>query len=275
LLKLVPLLLFLVVGVANYSLWTHAPATAPSMQGLGRAIILGFFTFTGMETALIASGEVERPGRTIPLALGIAMGAVTLLYLGIQVVAQGMLGAGLANSAAPLADAMARVHPGLQAVMLVAAAVSMFAWLGSDLLGTPRMLLAFARDGVLPRALGRVHPRTHAPYIAIICYTLIAAALVLTGTFAELAVLSALATATLYLASAAALWVLVRREAVARVAPPASAWLQGAAVFGIAFMLAMIALGSWAELAGLAVMLALSALVYGQRFVRFRAAPVR
>ncbi|TLY71472.1 MAG: amino acid permease, partial [Gammaproteobacteria bacterium] len=268
--KLIPLLVFVAVGIATHAGASHAPAAAPSMQGFGRAMILGFFAFTGFEISLIASGEVAQPRRAIPLALGLALGFVTLLYVAVQVLTQAMLGPALATSAAPLADAMARVHPALQGLLLAGASLSMFAFLGSDVLGTPRMLFALARDGVLPGVLGRVHPRTHAPYVAIICYTGIAALLAVTGTFAELVVMSTLTVAVIYLGSCAAVWVLVRRGAAAATEARASPWLRVAAITGIASMIVVMALASWTEIGGLAVLLALSGLVYGLRWLRLK-----
>jgi amino acid transporter len=167
---------------------------------------------------------------------------------------------------------MAKVHPALQALLLVGAFFSMFAYLASDILGTPRMLFAFARDGMLPRILGQLHPRTHAPFVAILAYTAIAALLALTGTFAELVVMSALASALMYIGSCAAVWVLARRGSATFDPTQVSPWLPAAASVGIASMVMMIVLASWAEIGGLAVMLALSGLVYGVRLLRLKLA---
>ena len=160
--KLIPLLIFLVAGMGAIHRANFVQAVAPSTQGLGRALILALFVLTGMEVSLSASGEVKQSARTIPRALGIALVTVTLLYIAIQVIAQGMLGASLPQSTVPLADAMAKISPGLRVLMLAGAALSMVGWVASDILGSPRILFAFGRDGLLPRALGRVHPRT--PY---------------------------------------------------------------------------------------------------------------
>jgi amino acid transporter len=273
LVKLLPLLVFVAVGMARLPGAAHMPTAAPSAQGFGRAMILGIFAFTGFEIPLIASGEVTQPRRTIPLALGLALGFVTLLYVSLQLVAQGLLGSSLATSSAPLADAMAKVHPGLQGLLLVGASFSMFAYLGGDVLGTPRMLFAFARDGMLPGVLGRVHPRTHTPYVAILCYVTLAALLAVAGTFAELVVMSTLACALMYLGSCAAAWVLARRAAATEAATPALPWLPAVAIVGIASMLMVIALASWVEIGGVAVMLSLSCIAYGMRVVRPKPAP--
>jgi amino acid transporter len=235
----------------------------PGTAGLGRALILALFAFSGMETPLSASGEVAQPARTIPRALAMAMLSMALLYIAIQVIAQGILGDALAQSTVPLADAMARVSPGLRLLMLVGAAVSMFGWIGSDILGSPRVLFAFARDGMLPRALARVHERSHAPHVAILCYAAIAIGLALSGTFAELAVLSMLAAAPLYSGACMAAWWLARRGVAVAGTPLNFRWLGAAATIGVASMLILIALASRAEIIGLAAMLAFGVVTYG------------
>ncbi|MGP8035257.1 MAG: APC family permease [Steroidobacteraceae bacterium] len=260
--KLLPLVVFVVVGAGaihggNFSQTVHTDA-----HGLGRAIILGVFAFVGMETPLCTSGEVLRPNRTIPRALAIAMLFTIVLYVAVQIVAQGILGPALPDSRAALADAMARIHPALRALMLAGAAISMSGYVASDILGSPRQLFAFARDGLLPRALGRLHPRSHAPSIAIACYATIAVVLALTGSFAELAVLSTLAIAALYGAGCAAAWVLARRRTAFAGPPLNFPLLWAATVLGLVSMLAVIALGSSQEIFGLAVLTSVSAAVY-------------
>jgi APA family basic amino acid/polyamine antiporter len=270
--KLLPLLVFITVGAGAIHGANFSQATLHGTEGLGRAVILALFAYTGLEVALSASGEVARPNRTIPRALAIAMLSLAALYVAIQVVAQGILGAALAHSSVPLADAMRRISPTLAALMLAGAALSMFGMLSSDLLGSPRQLFAFGRDGLLPRALGRVHSRSRAPYVAILCYAGLAAVLALTGTFAELAVLAALATATVYAAGCAAAWQLARRGVALAGVPLQTPLLGAAAAVGRVSMLGLIALGSRQEILGLVALGAASALVY---LIQAHMAPVR
>lgn len=261
-LKLVPLLVFLVVGATAVHGGNFAQTVQPDTAGLGRALILALFAFTGMEISLSASGEVADPARTIPRALLIAMVSVTLLYIAIQLVAQGLLGPALAASQVPLADAMARISPALRALMLAGAAVSMFGLLSSELLGNPRVLFAFARDGMLPAVLGRVHAGNRVPHVAILVNAAIALLLALTGTFAELAVLSTLATAPLYMLGCAAARRLARRGVTQGGAPLNFRWLGAAAAVGIVSMLALVALAARAEILGLLSVIGASALTY-------------
>lgn len=261
-LKLAPLAIFVVAGVGaiHRANFLHMPAPSPS--GFGRAAILALFSFTGMEAPLAASGEIERPAKTIPRALVMAMLPIVLLYISIQLVAQGILGGTLAHSSTPLADAMSAIHPALRLIMLAAAAVSMFGYLASDIFGSPRILFAFARERLLPRALGRVHPRTHAPYVAILCYSAVSIALGVSGTFAELAVLTTLASAVLYIFGSAAAWRLARRG-VAQAGPPLNfPHLTAAMVTAVVSMLILIALASRAEILGVFTVIVLSALIY-------------
>jgi APA family basic amino acid/polyamine antiporter len=271
LVKLIPLAIFVIAGAHATDSANFSQTVAPSTAGFGRALILALFVFTGMEVSLSASGEVAEPARSIPQALGIGLGSTALLYIAIQVIAQGILGPALAESTAPLADAMARISPALRLLMLAGAAISMAGWLGSDILASPRVIFAFARDGLLPRFLGRLHPRTHAPYAAILCYATIAIGLALTGTFAELAVLSTLASAVLYIGGAAAAWRLARRGVALAGTPLNFRWLGSAVVASIASMLVFIALASRQEIIGLFVLLAVSTFFYLVQAQRKRA----
>jgi amino acid transporter len=262
LVKLIPIAIFVVVGAGamhgtNFTQDSHA-----SLAGLDRALILAMFTFVGMETTLCASGEVVQPARSIPRALAMSLTFIALLYVAIQFIAQGILGDSLAHSRVPLADAMARISPTLRVLMLAGAAVSMFGWLGSDILCSPRILFALARDGVLPRVLGRVHIRFRSPHFAIAFYCALAVGLALSGTFAELAVLSTLAIAPLYVAGCASAWRLAHRRVALAGEPLNFRWLGTAVVFGITSMLVLIGLASRAEIVGLGAIIIVSGVVY-------------
>jgi amino acid transporter len=258
----VPLALFVIVGALFVHPANLSAGVVPDAGGIGRAILLSLFAFQGMETALGASGEVANPTRTLPRALVGAMAFIALFYIAIQLVAQGLLGGTLAASHAPLADAMRTIDPRLGLLLVIGTAVSMGGWLGSDMLGAPRVLFAFARDGYLPAALGRVSPRTAVPANAIVTHAVLAAFLAVTGTFETLVVLSVLSACTLYIMGCASAW-LLRRRGVAQVGTPLRLpWLGFWTLLGCGSMMAVILLAQWDEIGGLVAALGGSCLLY-------------
>ena len=262
LVKLSPLFLFIVAGAMFVDPARLTQGVAPDVSGVGRAVLLSLFAFQGMETVLGASGEVSDPARTLPRGLMGAMAFTALAYIAIQLVAQGLLGGALQGSTAPLADAMSTIDPRLGLVLIIGATVSMGAWLGSDLLGAPRVLFAFARDGFLPSALGRLSPTTGVPVTAILVHAALTATLAITGTFETLVVLSVLSACGLYAAGCAAAWVLRRRE-VALAGPPLRLpALPLLAALGCASMIAVMLLARWDEIGGFIAAVVISCILY-------------
>jgi len=187
--KLLPLLLLIVVGAFAMRGENLRITTAPAAPDVARASLLLLFAFLGVESALVPSGEVKDPARTVPKAIFLAMGAVALLYVSVQVVAQGLLGEALPGDPTPLASAAAvAMGPAGRTLILVGSVVSMFGYVSGMTLAVPRMLFAFGRDGFLPAALASVHPRWRTPHVAIAVQTAIVAVLGLFGFFEGLAV---------------------------------------------------------------------------------------
>ena len=257
--KLLPLLLLLVGGAlavrpANLA-WDHAPA----MADVARTATLLIFAFAGVESALAPSGEVKDIARTVPRAVFIALAGTTVLYVGLQLVAQGVLGPELATARTPLADAAGRIFgPWGRALLLVGAAISMFGYLCGMTLAIPRALFALARDGFLPRVVASVHPRFHTPHVAIAVQVTIACALAVTSTFERLAVLANLTLLLLYGACCLASWQLRRRGVQAGGVPfrvPGGGVAPIAACVVIGWILTGIRAVEWAAM-GLALLVA-------------------
>jgi basic amino acid/polyamine antiporter, APA family len=212
--KLLPLLLFICVGIFFISPPNLGWSGWPSSKQLGDSVILLIFAFVGIEVALIPSGEVKNPARTVPRSAYLALVVTTIIYILIQIVAQGTLGADLANhSGAPLAESAAKFLGNVgRTILLAGATISAFGFVTSDILSSPRMIFAFGRDGALPAFFAHVHPRYRSPDVAIITYATLAFALSISGTFERLAVLSNVAVLLMYLLCCAACWVLLKRD---------------------------------------------------------------
>jgi APA family basic amino acid/polyamine antiporter len=211
--KLVPLLLLVILGLPAIDRANLVIADMPAPASLARASIVLIFIFAGIESALVPSGEIQAPARTVPRAIAIAMIAVTLLYLAIQITAQGILGPAIATSTVPLADAAGAAFGSWGRTLLVACAtVSMFGYVSGMTLAIPRALFAFAENSVLPRQLAAVHPRYRTPYVAIAVQSALVCILAIWSSFEKLAVIANLSALLLYLGCVAAAWELRRRN---------------------------------------------------------------
>jgi len=228
--KLAPLLLIGVGGLFLIRTEHLAVAAWPPAADIARTSLLLVFAFAGVESALAPSGEVRDTARTVPRAIALAMLGVTVLYIAVQIATQGILGAALAGSSTPLADAAGAAFGGwARALLLAGAAISTFGYLGGMTLSLPRLVFALARDGYLPRALAAVHPVHRTPQAAIAVQTVLTLALAISGTFERLAILANAAALALYLGCAVAAWRL--RSTAPAGAPGPSLPLAGIAPF--------------------------------------------
>ncbi|MBI2381789.1 MAG: APC family permease [Gammaproteobacteria bacterium] len=211
--KLLPLLVFVGVGVFFITPDNLIIERMPAAADLARAAIILIFAFSGVESALVPSGEVKDPARTVPRALALAMIGVTLLYLAVHLVAQGLLGPRLAEATvAPLAFAAEAFlgQPGYL-LLLIGASISMFGYVSGMTLAVPRALWKFADEGLLPKPLAAVHRDYRTPHVAILVQCTLLLFVAIFNSFEQLAVISNLAALLLYAAVALATLLLRRR----------------------------------------------------------------
>jgi amino acid transporter len=191
--KIVPLLLFVLVGLFFVDSTRFEIFAVPDASALRQASLALIFAFGGFENASVPTEEVKNPTRNLPIALIASIALTAVLYILIQVVALGTL-PGLANDATPLASA-GRVFLGPAGGVIITVG-AVLSTLGSDsavILVGPRILYALARGGQLPGVLARVHTRYHTPHIALVVFALAAWAIALYGNFAQLVMISAIA----------------------------------------------------------------------------------
>jgi APA family basic amino acid/polyamine antiporter len=200
--KMVPLLLAVVAGIF-FMHWHQLRWSGwPPASKLGDASLILFFAFQGIEEALAPSAEIRDPARTVPRAMFGATGTVIVLYVALQLVSQGVLGGELAHqTTAPLAAVAGKVvGVAGRTLVLIGVAVSIFGTLAGGMLSTPRAFFLAAEDGMLPRALARVHPRFRTPQVAIAVVAALMFLLAASGGFKRLAILSSASILCVYLA---------------------------------------------------------------------------
>ena len=264
--KVAPLLILLVGGWAAVDVSNLSMGEMPPLSQVAQTSAILIFAFLGVETALVPSGEVRDPERTVPRAVILAIVAVAVLYLGLHLVAQGVLGASLAQQKTPLAEAAGVALGGwARRTVLGASVLSMLIYTSGMMLGVPRLLFAFARDGFAPSALAAVHPAFHTPHVAIVVQAALVAALAISGTFERLALLGNAAVLLSYVACCAAAWQLRRRNVRmtdTRYDVPGGGIAPPIALVLIGWLLSGMTASEWAASA---VVVAIAALVYAAR----------
>jgi APA family basic amino acid/polyamine antiporter len=209
--KVLPLALFVGVGVF-FVQWSRVfPVPAPPHENFLKAALLVLFAYAGFENTAAPAAEFQNPRRDVPFALIVMIVLVTAIYTSVQLVAIGSID-NLGVSDTPLADG-ARVMMGPIGgfLLTLGAALSVLGTNNNTILSGPRYLYALAESGALPSVFARIHPKYRTPYVAILTQSGIAAALMLTGTAEQLAELSVIARLASYIGTAASVPVLRRK----------------------------------------------------------------
>jgi amino acid transporter len=138
------------------------------------AAALLFASFIGFDSIAQAGGEAKNPERNLPLAIGIAVGSVGLVYM---LFTAAVYHAVLWQYIAQQAQARDLTAPGLlghllppfwTVVIVSAAAVALATNLPAMLLAVSRLMFAWAEDGIFPKAVAAVHPVFRTPHVALL-----------------------------------------------------------------------------------------------------------
>jgi basic amino acid/polyamine antiporter, APA family len=202
--KLLPLALFIIVGLAFIEpsrLTSFPPLT---MNQASTAALLLIFIYGGYDVVPVPAGEALDPRRHVPFALVATILSVMTIMTLAQVVAQGVL-PDLAGHNTPIADAAAVFLGSTGALVVgIGSVISMTGNNAGQVLSGSRMLFALAEHGELPAFFGRIHPRFRTPANAVLFTAAVALLLGISGSFATIAVVSALARLVTYTGACAA-----------------------------------------------------------------------
>ncbi|OYT57372.1 MAG: hypothetical protein B6U76_01255 [Desulfurococcales archaeon ex4484_217_2] len=181
---------FIILGFPHVDLNLAAvPDTPLGIYGVAYAAALAFFSYTGFGVAIEPGEEVKNPERNLPLGIILGVFLVVAIYALLSFVCVGVMPwKEFAAAEAPVAEAAARFLPFSAAAFI--AIVGIMAILtsqnGFQIVGS-RLLYAFARDGLVPRVLAKIHPRFGTPHLALLATVLIGVGLILSGKGIEFA----------------------------------------------------------------------------------------
>lgn len=203
------------------SFWNGAEWGWLAVQAVGVAMVGSLFSSDAWNNVTFTGEEVRNPRRNLPLALGLGVSAVSILYLlsnyaylnllpleGIQTASEDRVGT------AAVATVMG---PSAVQVMAVAIMVSTFGCMNGMILAGARVYYAMARDGLFFRQAAKVDPRRHTPKVSLVVQCFWACLLTLTGTYSDLLDYVIFAVLLFYILTISGVFVLrVRRPDVER-----------------------------------------------------------
>ncbi len=156
------------------------PGGAPVGMLAGAAII--FFAYIGFDAVSTQAEEARNPQRDVPIAIVASLILCTVLYIAVSAILTGMVPYNQIDINAPVSSAFKQVGlPWAQAIISLGALTGITSVLLVMMLSQPRIMLAMARDGLLPKSFfAAVHPRFQTPWKASIltgCFVATAAGL--------------------------------------------------------------------------------------------------
>jgi APA family basic amino acid/polyamine antiporter len=176
-LKIGVLVVFVVAGAAyvqRENLTPFIPANTGEFGRFGWSGVLRgagvmFFAYIGFDAVSTAAQEAKNPQRDMPTGILVSLAVCTALYIAVAVVLIGIVPYARLNVADPIAVGIdATGLAWLSPVIKVSALFGLFSTMLVQLLGQTRIFFSMSRDGLLPPAFGRVHPRFRTPHVSTV-----------------------------------------------------------------------------------------------------------
>ncbi|HEY3174823.1 MAG TPA: amino acid permease [Candidatus Polarisedimenticolia bacterium] len=134
--------------------------------GMLAGAAIAFFAYIGFDSVSTHAEEAKRPHRDVPIGIVSSLFICTALYIAVVAVLTGMVPYDKLDVGAPVAEAFSQVGLGWAHFLIAAAGVAgITSVMLVMMLSQPRVLLAMARDGLLPKSFfGAVHDRFRTPW---------------------------------------------------------------------------------------------------------------
>ena len=167
--KLVVLTVFVVLGAMHIDTANYVPFAPNGWTGIHQGAAIVFFAYIGFDAISTAAEETKNPQRNMPIGILGGLAICTVIYVIVGIVATGLVPYQQLKAADPLARAlevaglpMASVFVAFGAVVSLTAVLLVFQY------GQPRIFLAMARDGLLPKWASKIHPKYRTPHITTV-----------------------------------------------------------------------------------------------------------
>jgi APA family basic amino acid/polyamine antiporter len=167
--KLAVILLVLAVGVFYVDTRNWNPFAPNGVSGVLRGVSAVFFAYIGFDAISTTAEECKNPQKDLPRGMMWAIIICTLLYVAIALVLTGIVNYKLLAVGDPLAFVFDQIDLKLMSgIIAVSAVFAMASVLLVFQMGQPRIWMSMSRDGLLPKAFSKIHPKYHTPSFATI-----------------------------------------------------------------------------------------------------------
>ena len=170
LIKVAAVLFVIVVGANHIHPANWIPFMPYGWNGILEGAAVIFFAYIGFDAVSTNAEEAKNPKRDIPIAIFASLTICTLLYIAVAAVITGMIPYPQIPIDAPISGVFEHIgYRVATAIITVGALTGITSVLLVMMLSQPRVLLAMARDGLLPKGFfAAVHPRFRTPHKATI-----------------------------------------------------------------------------------------------------------
>ena len=162
--KISVIVLFIILGIKHVNLSNFTPFAPMGWKGIMSGAAIIFFSYIGFDAVSTAAEETINPKRDVPIGLMLCLGVVIVLYLGVAFVLIGLVPYKQIDIGNALPAALASI--GIRwggALVATGAIIGMISTLLITVYGQVRIFMVMARDGLLPEAFARVHPKHRTP----------------------------------------------------------------------------------------------------------------
>ncbi|MER1987052.1 MAG: amino acid permease [Solibacillus sp.] len=170
------ILLFIVVGAFYVQPENLTPIAPFGVGGILTGAALVFFAYLGFDAVSSAAEEVRNPQRNMPIGIIGSIVLCTLLYIAVSIVLTGIVPYTELNVANPVSFALQIVNQdSIAGIISLGAIVGMMTVILVMLYGGTRLLMAFSRDGLVPKVMSELHPKRKTPVKNTWIFTLLIA----------------------------------------------------------------------------------------------------
>jgi APA family basic amino acid/polyamine antiporter len=141
------------------------------ISGIFRGAGVIFFAYIGFDAVSTAAQEARNPQKDMPIGILGSLGISTVLYILVAIVLTGIVSYTALNVPDPVAvgvDAMGKGMFWLRPIIKIAAIAGLSSVVLVMLMGQPRIFYSMSKDGLLPPAFSKVHPKFKTPYVSTI-----------------------------------------------------------------------------------------------------------